>query len=123
MLNKNVINLRGNKKEILSFLNRIKDENAKLIDENTKLIDKNAKLITEITKLKNANTDFLNNNNLINKNIVLLTKNNTLLLENINNNKLITEYKQTIENLKYEIITLKNLYNSNVDNFLDSDDE
>ena len=71
--------------------------------------------ITFINNLKNENNNLKNNNEQLNKNTLLLAENNDLLIKNLNNNKI-------IENLKYEIIKLKKMYNTNTAYF-DSDDE
>ena len=80
-------------------------------------------IITLVNNLKNENNDLKNNNELLNKNTLLLTENNNLLIKNLNNNEIIAQYKEIIEKLKYEIITLKNMYNTNPLSYLDSDDE
>ena len=100
--NKNMNGIRGNRNEIITLINNIKNENVNL----------------------------KNNTDLINKNTLLLRESNKLLIKNINNSEIITQYKNVIEKLKYENITLKNAYNSynsyNVTDTIscvDSDDE
>ena len=87
-------NVRENRNEFITFINNLKNEN---------------------NNLKNENNNLKNNNEQLNKNTLLLAENNDLLIKNLNNNKI-------IENLKYEIIKLKKMYNTNTAYF-DSDDE
>ena len=118
--NKNMNGIRGNRKEIITLINNIKNENASLKNENESLKNENA-------SLKNENASLKNHTDLINKNTLLLRESNKLLIKNINNSEIITQYKIVIEKLKYENITLKNAYNSyNVTDTIscvDSDDE
>ena len=128
--NKNMNGIRGNRNEIITLINNIKNENASLKNENVNLKNENASLKNENTSLKNENVNLKNNTDLINKNTLLLRESNKLLIKNINNSEIITQYKIVIEKLKYENITLKNAYNSynsyNVADTIscvDSDDE
>ena len=118
--NKNMNGIRGNRNEIITLINNIKNENANLKNENANLKNENA-------SLKNENASLKNHTDLINKNTLLLRESNKLLIKNINNSEIITQYKIVIEKLKYENITLKNAYNSyNVTDTIscvDSDDE
>ena len=121
--NKNMNGIRGNRNEIITLINNIKNENVNLKNENASLKNEN-------TSLKNENVNLKNNTDLINKNTLLLRESNKLLIKNINNSEIITQYKNVIEKLKYENITLKNAYNSynsyNVTDTIscvDSDDE
>ncbi len=118
--NKNMNGIRGNRNEIITLINNIKNENANLKNENASLKNENA-------SLKNENASLKNHTDLINKNTLLLRESNKLLIKNINNSEIITQYKIVIEKLKYENITLKNAYNSyNVTDTIscvDSDDE
>jgi hypothetical protein len=101
--NKNMNGVRGNRKEIITLINNIKNENS---------------------SLKNENASLKNQTDLINKNTLLLRDSNKLLIKNINNSEIITQYKIVIEKLKYENITLKNAYNvTDTISCLDSDDE
>ena len=101
--NKNMNGLRGNRNEIITLINNVKNENA---------------------SLKNENANLKNNTDLINKNTLLLSESNKLLIKNINNSEIITQYKIVIEKLKYENITLKKAYNvADTISCLDSDDE
>ena len=118
--NKNMNGIRGNKNEVITLINNLKNENASLKNENASLKNENA-------SLKNENASLKNHTDLINKNTLLLRESNKLLIKNINNSEIITQYKIVIEKLKYENITLKNAYNSyNVTDTIscvDSDDE
>ena len=121
--NKNMNGIRGNRNEIITLINNIKNENVNLKNENASLKNENV-------NLKNENVNLKNNTDLINKNTLLLRESNKLLIKNINNSEIITQYKIVIEKLKYENITLKNAYNSynsyNVTDTIscvDSDDE
>ena len=108
--NKNMNGLRGNRNEIITLINNVKNENASLKNENA--------------SLKNENASLKNNTDLINKNTLLLSESNKLLIKNINNSEIITQYKIVIEKLKYENITLKKAYNvADTISCLDSDDE
>ena len=101
--NKNMNGLSGNRNEIITLINNVKNENA---------------------SLKNENENLKNNTDLINKNTLLLSESNKLLIKNINNSEIITQYKIVIEKLKYENITLKKAYNvADTISCLDSDDE
>ena len=125
--NKNMNGIRGNRNEIITLINNIKNENANLKNENANLKNENASLKNENASLKNENASLKNHTDLINKNTLLLRESNKLLIKNINNSEIITQYKIVIEKLKYENITLKNAYNSyNVTDTIscvDSDDE
>ena len=115
--NKNMNGLRGNRNEIITLINNVKNENASLKNENASLKNENA-------SLKNENANLKNNTDLINKNTLLLSESNKLLIKNINNSEIITQYKIVIEKLKYENITLKKAYNvADTISCLDSDDE
>ena len=108
--NKNMNGLRGNRNEIITLINNVKNENASLKNENA--------------SLKNENASLKNNTDLITKNTLLLSESNKLLIKNINNSEIITQYKIVIEKLKYENITLKKAYNlADTISCLDSDDE
>ena len=108
--NKNMNGIRGNRNEIITLINNVKNENISLKNENT--------------CLKNENVSLKNHTELINKNTLLLRESNKLLIKNINNSEIITQYKIVIEKLKYENITLKNAYNvADTIYCVDSDDE
>ena len=123
--------VRGNRKEIITLINNIKNENSSLKNENSSLKNENSSLKNENASLKNENSSLKNENaslknqtDLINKNTLLLRDSNKLLIKNINNSEIITQYKIVIEKLKYENITLKNAYNvTDTISCLDSDDE
>ena len=116
--------VRGNRKEIITLINNIKNENSSLKNENSSLKNENASLKNENSSLKNENASLKNQTDLINKNTLLLRDSNKLLIKNINNSEIITQYKIVIEKLKYENITLKNAYNvTDTISCLDSDDE
>ena len=122
--NKNMNGVRGNRKEIITLINNIKNENSSLKNENSSLKNENASLKNENSSLKNENASLKNQTDLINKNTLLLRDSNKLLIKNINNSEIITQYKIVIEKLKYENITLKNAYNvTDTISCLDSDDE
>ena len=129
--NKNMNGVRGNRKEIITLINNIKNENSSLKNENSSLKNENSSLKNENASLKNENSSLKNENaslknqtDLINKNTLLLRDSNKLLIKNINNSEIITQYKIVIEKLKYENITLKNAYNvTDTISCLDSDDE
>jgi len=129
--NKNMNGVRGNRKEIITLINNIKNENSSLKNENSSLKNENSSLKNENSSLKNENSSLKNENaslknqtDLINKNTLLLRDSNKLLIKNINNSEIITQYKIVIEKLKYENITLKNAYNvTDTISCLDSDDE
>ena len=122
--NKNMNGVRGNRKEIITLINNIKNENSSLKNENSSLKNENSSLKNENSSLKNENASLKNQTDLINKNTLLLRDSNKLLIKNINNSEIITQYKIVIEKLKYENITLKNAYNvTDTISCLDSDDE
>ena len=101
--NKNMNGIRGNKNEVITLINNLKNENS---------------------SLKNENASLKNNTDIINKNTLLLGQSNKLLIKNINNSEIITQYKIIIEKLKYENITLKNAYNvTDTISCLESDDD
>jgi len=115
--NKNMNGIRGNKNEVITLINNLKNENASLKNENASLKNENA-------SLKNENASLKNNTDIINKNTLLLGQSNKLLIKNINNSEIITQYKIIIEKLKYENITLKNAYNvTDTISCLESDDD
>ena len=122
--NKNMNGIRGNRNEIITLINNVKNENISLKNENTCLKNENTCLKNENTCLKNENVSLKNHTELINKNTLLLRESNKLLIKNINNSEIITQYKIVIEKLKYENITLKNAYNvADTIYCVDSDDE
>ncbi len=120
---KKVISTRVNNTEIINHINKFKNEITNLKNENTNLKNENTNLKNENTKLKNENTNLNKNNTLIDNNILLLERCNNLLTINNEKHDILVNYKTIIEKLNYELTTLKKYYNTNEQNYMESDDE